>query len=64
MRENYEFIAVLEFDDVEGLKAYLEHPAHAELAERFFNAFDAALMYDYELGSEAGFGLSALGSVR
>ena len=49
MREDYGYIAVLEFDEVEGLKAYLEHPAHKELAERFFSAFEAALMYDYEV---------------
>ena len=49
MREDYGYIAVLEFDDMAGLKAYLEHPAHEELAERFFSAFEAALMYDYEV---------------
>lgn len=49
MREDYQYIAVLEFDDLAGLKAYLEHPAHEELAGRFSGAFDAALMYDYEI---------------
>ena len=57
MREDYEYIAVLEFDDVAGLKAYLEHPAHHELAERFFSAFETALMYDYEMSDG---GLAAL----
>jgi hypothetical protein len=57
MRENYEYIALLEFDDVAGLKAYLEHPAHHELAERFFGAFETALMYDYEMSDG---GLAAL----
>jgi len=47
MRESYDYIAILEFDDVEGLKAYLQHPAHEELAERFFSAFETALIYDY-----------------
>ena len=50
MREHYEYIAVIEFDDREGLKAYLDHPAHKELASQFFSAFDAALMYDFDLG--------------
>jgi hypothetical protein len=50
MREDYEYIALLEFDDMAGLQAYLEHPAHAELGERFFAAFESALMYDYEMG--------------
>jgi hypothetical protein len=49
MRVDYPFVALLEFDDVAGLQAYLEHPAHAQLATRFFAAFEEALMYDYEL---------------
>jgi hypothetical protein len=49
MRENYQYAAVLEFDDMAGLKAYLEHPAHEALAERFYASFDVALMYDYEM---------------
>jgi hypothetical protein len=40
---------VLEFDDLAGLKAYLEHPAHERLAQRFFEAFEDALMYDFDL---------------
>lgn len=53
MREDYEYVAILEFDDVAGLKAYLEHPAHEELAEPFFSALEAALVYDYEIGDGA-----------
>lgn len=49
MRVNYTYAAILEFDDVEGLKAYLNHPAHGRLAELFFEAFEEALMYDFEL---------------
>lgn len=48
MREDYSYAALLEFDDVKGLKAYLEHPAHEQLGQRFFSTFEAALMYDYE----------------
>jgi hypothetical protein len=29
--------------------AYLDHPAHEQLASRFFSAFEEALMYDFEL---------------
>ena len=47
---HYEFAALLEFDDLAGLTAYLEHPAHDALAERFFKVVDEALMYDFELG--------------
>lgn len=49
MRVDYEFAALLDFDDQAGLKAYLEHPAHEALATRFFEAFAEALMYDFEL---------------
>jgi hypothetical protein len=59
MRVNYEFAAMLEFDDVQGLKAYLEHPAHDALAARFFDAFEEALMYDFEL-NEGEEGLASL----
>jgi hypothetical protein len=49
MRTNYSHAALLEFDDVAGLRAYLDHPAHVQLASRFFESFEEALMYDYEL---------------
>jgi hypothetical protein len=49
MRVDYPYAALLEFDDVAGLKAYLEHPTHEQLGMRFFAAFEDALMYDYEL---------------
>jgi hypothetical protein len=59
MQENYEFAAVLEFDDVAALASYLQHPAHEELGERFFASFDAALIYDYEM-SDSTQGLRSL----
>jgi hypothetical protein len=59
MREDYEFAAVLEFDDVAALTSYLQHPAHEALGERFFASFDAALIYDYEL-TDGTQGLAAL----
>ncbi len=49
MRTDYEYAALLDFDDLAGLKAYLEHPAHLALATRFFSAVDESLVYDYEL---------------
>jgi hypothetical protein len=48
MKTDYSHVAVLEFDDLGGLQAYFEHPAHAALASRFFAAFEDALLYDYE----------------
>ena len=59
MRVNYEYAAVLEFDDLAGLKSYLEHPAHDALAGRFFESVADALMYDFELTEGKG-GLDAL----
>ena len=48
--ENYTHVAIMEFEDAAGLQAYLAHPAHAEMASRFFACFEHALMYDFELG--------------
>lgn len=59
MRVDYEFAALLDFDDVAGLKAYLEHPAHELLATRFFQVIDEALMYDFEV-EEGDEGVTAL----
>jgi hypothetical protein len=50
MHANYAFVALLDFDDLDGLRAYLDHPAHEALASRFFQVLDEALMYDYEVG--------------
>ena len=49
MRTDYEFVALLDFDDLAGLTAYLDHPAHEALATRFFQVLDEALMYDFEV---------------
>ncbi len=50
MRADYSFAAVLEFDDVDALKGYLAHDAHEALGAAFFECFEEALVYDYELG--------------
>ena len=59
MTENYEFAAVLEFDDLSALERYLAHPAHQTLAQRFFASLDASLIYDYEM-VDGGRGLADL----
>ncbi|MDA1184442.1 MAG: Dabb family protein [Acidobacteria bacterium] len=59
MKIDYEYAAVLEFDDAAGLNAYLEHPAHQQLASQFYQAFEQALMYDFEL-REGEAGVAAL----
>lgn len=50
MRENYEYAAIVEFDDLSALKSYLAHPAHADLGAHFSRSAERALAYDYEVG--------------
>lgn len=50
MRVDYTHAALLEFDDLDALHAYLQHPAHEELARRFFLSFEEGLFYDFALG--------------
>ena len=59
MATDYEYAAVIEFDDVAGLKGYLEHAAHAALGNRFFESIEAGLVYDFEMTAGAD-GLAAL----
>jgi hypothetical protein len=49
MREGFEYAAVVEFDDLDGLKAYLTDAAHAAVGRYFTTAAQNALAYDYEL---------------
>jgi stress responsive alpha/beta barrel protein len=49
MRDDYEFAAIAEFDDMDGLKAYLAHPSHAALGRHFMASAARSLAYDYTL---------------
>jgi hypothetical protein len=49
MRDDLQYAAVLEFDDLAGLLAYLQHPSHDELGNRLYEVADTVLVYDYEL---------------
>jgi hypothetical protein len=60
MRVDYQYAALLDFDDVAGLKAYLEHPAHEALATRLFQMLDESLIYDFDV-EEGENGLASLG---
>jgi hypothetical protein len=62
MTTDYSFAAILEFDDVDGLRAYLEHPAHEQLAQRFYACVDQALTYDFEMW-ETGEGIERVRGV-
>ena len=49
MTDDYEFAVIIEFDDVAGLKSYLQHPAHAAAGQHFTTSAAKALAYDYEV---------------
>ena len=49
MTEEYPYAAVVEFDDLSGLQAYLQHPRHQALGELFYQLLEKALAYDYEM---------------
>jgi hypothetical protein len=51
MAEAFDYAAIVEFDDREGLVAYLIHPAHLRIGEHFTASAEAALAYDYEMVS-------------
>jgi hypothetical protein len=53
MRADYPYIAILEFEDRAALTAYLDHPAHEQLATRFFASVEESLIYDFELADGA-----------
>jgi hypothetical protein len=56
MQDDYEFAAIVEFDDLDGLKAYLSHPTHRAIGQHFTASASKSLAYDYALASpgEAG----------
>jgi len=45
-----DYLAVIDFDDLAGLQAYLRHPAHEALGARFNQSLQSALVYDFEMG--------------
>jgi hypothetical protein len=49
MPQDFEFVLIIEVDDMEALTRYLQAPAHAALGELFYRATSAALAYDYEM---------------
>jgi hypothetical protein len=44
-----EFLVVLEFDSLEGLQAYLAHPAHEGLGRHFRESLALADVYDFDV---------------
>jgi hypothetical protein len=49
MPDTADFVAILDFDDVAGLRAYLAHPAHQRLGQLFGEVLSSALIYDFEI---------------
>jgi len=49
MPQDFEFALIVEVEDVEALKRYLQAPAHVALGHLFYTATTAALAYDYEM---------------
>jgi hypothetical protein len=43
------FVAIVEFEDLAGLHAYLAHPAHDELGALFGQSLSAAVVCDFEM---------------
>ena len=54
-----DYLAIIEFDDIAGLGAYLRHPAHEALGVCFGTSLSAAMVYDFEMGD-----IGALGAGR
>lgn len=44
----FEYCGVMEFADLDGLAAYLSHPAHVELGRLFYTTSADALACDFE----------------
>ena len=49
MPQDFEYALIVEVQDVDALKRYLQAPAHVALGQLFYTATSAALAYDYEL---------------
>jgi Stress responsive A/B Barrel Domain len=49
MPDTADYLAVIAFDDLAGLQAYLGHPAHDEVGVKFGEALSSALVYDFDL---------------
>jgi hypothetical protein len=52
MPQDFQYALIIEVDDAEALKRYLQAPAHAALGQLFYTATSAALAYDYAIDAE------------
>lgn len=49
MTAHYGYAAIIEFEDAQGLRDYLRHPAHAVVGRLFSTSAERALAYDFDL---------------
>ena len=49
MTQDYEFVLIVEVDDVPALTRYLKAPAHRALGDFFSTSTAAALAYDFDM---------------
>ncbi len=49
MKVDYQYAAIMEFEDRAGLEEYLRHPAHHAAGRHFTMSAANALAYDYEV---------------
>ena len=49
MPVSLDYAAIIEFDDLAGLQAYLRHPAHEALGQRFMASLEASAIFDYQM---------------
>jgi hypothetical protein len=49
MKEDYQLALILELEDLDALKRYLQAPAHRALGKLFSTATSNAIAYDYEI---------------
>jgi hypothetical protein len=49
MTHDFQYALIIELDDLDALKRYLQAPAHKALGDLFYSATSAALAFDYEL---------------
>ncbi len=49
MPVSLDYAAVIEFDDLAGLKEYLDHPAHRAVGSRFMSSLESSAIFDYQM---------------
>lgn len=53
MAQDFEYALIIEVNDVDALRRYLQAPAHVDLGNLFYTATSAALAYDYQFDDDA-----------